>query len=301
MSESSKLSFSKQVKAELGKIIPEARHCRIAQIAATTAFSFLSLENLMENTQYFTLIQKTINISSNSNVFTKEDEKNFRTLLKTGSDVNISKGLVPVDLRILQQECCKKAYLRGAFISSGSVNNPSKSNHLEIVTEHELLANQLIDVIAYFDIFAKVSKRKTNYVVYLKEGNQIVDFLGLMGAPISLMAFENALILKGFNNDLNRKVNCEVANIQKTVKAAAVVIDDINFIEKTKGLKSLPKGLYEVAVMRRKFPDSSLEELGNKLNPPIGKSGVNHRLRRISEIASQIYKGEEEYEKRDNN
>ena len=141
---------------------------------------------------------------------------------------------------------------------------------------------------ATFDVDAKIVERKKHYVVYLKEGAQIVDMLNVMGAHVALMNLENVRILKEMRNSVNRKVNCETANISKTVNAAVRQVEDIQYIMKTKGLSSLPDNLQEIAQVRLEHPDMPLKDLGTLLTPPIGKSGVNHRLRRISEIAEKL-------------
>ena len=124
--------------------------------------------------------------------------------------------------------------------------------------------------------------------MYLKEGAQIVDMLNVMGAHVALMNLENVRILKEMRNSVNRKVNCETANISKTVNAAVRQVEDIQFIMDTKGLSSLPENLQEIAQVRLEHPDMPLKDLGTLLMPPIGKSGVNHRLRKISEIAEKL-------------
>jgi DNA-binding protein WhiA len=150
------------------------------------------------------------------------------------------------------------------------------------------MAEVVKDVINSFELDAKVVKRKKYYVVYLKEGSMIVDILNVMEAYVSLMDMENVRIIKDMRNDINRRVNCETANIKKTVSAARRQIDDIEYIEKTKGLKYLNDSLRVLAELRMEEPDANLAELGAMLNPPVSKSGVNHRLRKISSIADSL-------------
>lgn len=190
--------------------------------------------------------------------------------------------------QVIQKNCCKKAFLRGIFLATGSVSNPSKAYHFEIVVRNKDMAVRVQDVVRSFDLDAKIAKRKKYYIVYLKEGAMIVDMLKVMEASVNLMEMENVLILKEMRNDINRRVNCETANIKKTVNAARRQIDDIEYIEKTKGLKYLNSSLREVAQLRLEEPDANLSELGEMLNPPVSKSGVNHRLRKISEIAREL-------------
>lgn len=190
--------------------------------------------------------------------------------------------------QVIQKDCCKKAFIRGMFLAAGSVNDPNKAYHFEIVVRNAELAEEIRAVIGSFSLEAKVVKRKKYYVVYLKEGSMIVDMLNIMEAYVSLMDMENVRIIKDMRNDINRRVNCETANIKKTVSAARRQIEDIEYIEKTKGLKVLNDSLRELAELRLEEPDANLTELGEMLNPPVSKSGVNHRLRKISSIAKQI-------------
>ena len=149
-------------------------------------------------------------------------------------------------------------------------------------------AKQLQGIIATFDLEAKIVKRKRYYIVYIKEGSQIVDILNVMEAPVALMELENIRILKDMRNSVNRQVNCETANINKTVSAAVKQIEDIEYIRDTIGLENLPENLEEIARERVERPEATLKELGEALDPPVGKSGVNHRLRKLCDIAEQL-------------
>lgn len=201
---------------------------------------------------------------------------------------NIREELSLAQNLVIQNTCCKRAFLRGVFLAGGSISDPEKSYHLEIVTQTMPKAEQLCEVIKTFDIEARIVKRKKVYVVYLKDSSQIVDFLNVCEAHLALMELENVRIMKEMRNSINRQVNCEAANIGKTIRASVRQIDDIGLIREKRGLESLPENLKEIAQLRLEYPDASLKELGNKADPPIGKSGVNHRLRRLSEIAEGI-------------
>ena len=156
-------------------------------------------------------------------------------------------------------------------------------------------AAQLQQLIRSFGPDAKIVERKNHYIVYIKEGAQIVDMLNIMEAHISLMNLENIRIVREMRNDVNRKVNCEAANINKTVNAAVRQMEDIHYLETVGSLDSLPEGLAEIAGLRLAHPDASLKELGEMLTPPVGKSGVNHRLRKISQLADKLRENKEEY------
>lgn len=181
-----------------------------------------------------------------------------------------------------------KAMLREAFLTSGSISDPEKSYHFEIVCKEADEAKRLAAQIREFSLEARTIERKGHTVVYLKEGEQIADMLKLLGAYRSCMEFENVRILKEMRNSVNRQVNCETANLNKTVGASVRQLQDIALISERQGLSELPPSLREAAEVRMRYPDASLGELGEYFLPPIGKSGVNHRLRKIAEIAEKL-------------
>ena len=189
---------------------------------------------------------------------------------------------------LIKNACCRRAFLRGAYLVIGSMSDPEKSYHLEFVCSTEGQAVQMQEIIRDFGIEARIIIRKNHYVVYLKEGTGIVDLLNVMGAHVSLMNLENLRIVKEMRNSINRRVNCETANITKTVNASSKQVKDIKLIQEREGLDSLQEGLREAALIRLEYPDATLKELGQYLNPPVGKSGINHRLRKLSEIADRI-------------
>ncbi len=189
---------------------------------------------------------------------------------------------------IIKNDCCRRAYLRGAFLGGGSISNPEKTYHMEFVSSTIEQAEDLMKLINSFSPNAKVIQRKNSYVVYLKEGNQIIDILSIIGAHTALLELENVRIYKEVRNNVNRLVNCETANLNKTVDAAVRQIESIKLIKEKCGLKRLSESLREVAELRLNYPDISLKEMGEMLSPPIGKSGVNHRLRKIEKIAEEL-------------
>ncbi|MFR1708984.1 MAG: DNA-binding protein WhiA [Clostridium sp.] len=195
-----------------------------------------------------------------------------------------------VPKEIIKNESCKRAYIKGAFLGGGSISNPEKTYHLEFVTHDQDYANELSNIINSYKLNSKVIQRKNSFVIYLKEGEQIVDLLNIIGAHNALLELENIRIMKEMRNNVNRIVNCETANLSKTVNAAVRQVESIKLIQSEIGLDRLPKNLKEVARLRLAFPDESLKELGAMLNPPVGKSGVNHRLRRIEKIADELRK-----------
>jgi len=174
------------------------------------------------------------------------------------------------------------------------MSNPKKAYHMEFVTDDLEKAERLQEIIRAFSVDAKIIQRKKHYVVYIKEGSQIVDLLNVMEAHVSLMDLENVRIIKEMRNQVNRQVNCEAANISKTVNAASKQIEDIIFIRDHVGFGNLNEGLRDIARLRIEHPEASLKELGAMLQPPISKSGVNHRLRKLSYYADIYRKNKEE-------
>lgn len=191
---------------------------------------------------------------------------------------------------ILKNVCCRKSFLRAAFLSGGSISDPEKTYHLEIATHNVKCTEIIKELLKDYDINVKIITRKGSYVAYIKEGENIVDFLNIIGAHTALMELENVRILKEMRNSVNRIVNCETANLEKTVNASVRQIENIRYIESTIGIKKLPENLIEIANIRLEHSDASLKELGEMLHPRLGKSGVNHRLRKLDEIAEEIRK-----------
>ncbi len=257
-------------------------------------------------------MQKTFNISSDVSVRLKKKDARvnliFTILVKHHADTirilqavrllqedgEVFEQVTPANQLLVQKSCCRRAFIRGAFLAAGSISDPVKSYHFEISCTSMERAQQLRDLIRPFGPDAKIVQRKKYYIVYIKEGAQIVDMLNIMEAHISLMNLENIRIVREMRNTVNRKVNCEAANINKTVNAAVKQLEDIRFLEKVRGLDSLPEGLADIAQLRLENPDASLKELGTMLTPAVGKSGVNHRLRKLSQLAEELRQDKEE-------
>lgn len=195
--------------------------------------------------------------------------------------------LTLADSGALKRQCCRKAFLRGAFLAGGSISDPEKTYHLELTSRTLLQAQDLSRILGTFHLKARIIRRKGSYVTYLKEGENIVDFLNIVGAHSALMELENVRILKGMRNNVNRIVNCETANLEKTVNASLRQVENIRYIAENIGFDKLPDNLRNIAELRLEYSDSNLVELGQLLSPPLGKSGVNHRLRKLDEIAEK--------------
>lgn len=219
--------------------------------------------------------------------FTQLIQKDGNSLLKQMgiSGISVDEDKLLYESYVIKKRNCKRAYLRGCSLATGSISDPDHSYHLEITFPNRLLAEEYINYLKTFGIDSRHIVRKGHYLVYLKEGQDIVDFLNVVGAHGALMQLENIRIFKDVRNQVNRLVNCETANLGKTVNASYRQVENINYIKKHIGLDSLPEGLIEVARLRLENPDVSLSELGKMLNPILSKSGVNHRLRKIDKIA----------------
>ena len=296
-------------------------HCRIAEIAAILSMCGqifqeedgkvsikIQTENLAVARKYFTLLKKTYNIDvdicirnhihtgkSRTYILDVADDYAARKILSSvkfmNGDGEIEEDYAIVHLMILRKACCKRAFLRGAFLCAGSISEPEKTYHFEIVCMTPERAQQICDMMKTFNIDGKCITRKKYHVVYIKEASQIVDMLNVMEAHVSLMELENIRILKEMRNSVNRRVNCETANISKTVSAAVKQIEDITYIRDTVGFSELTDGLKEIAELRLQYPEASLVELGKLLSTPVGKSGVNHRLRKLSVLADELRSG----------
>ena len=302
------MSFSGQIKEELAQVISSPRHCQLAELAALVQFCgrieedrtlLMQSENPLVIRKCFTLLKKTFKIEAV--VKNQMQSQNYR-LSVTGADaVRILEALKIYDAEgrpladpeladpmLIKNSCCKRAYLRGCYMAVGSMSDPYKSYHLELVCGSQAQAEQLLKILHDFSLDAKMVLRKKYHVVYMKEGENIADFLNITEAHKALMEFENTRIYKGMRNMVNRKVNCEAANITKTVNAATRQVEDIRLIQEKMGLEGLPEPLRQMAYVRLENPQASLGELGKLLDPPVGKSGVNHRLRKLGELAKEL-------------
>lgn len=290
------MSFSGEVKEELSRQFHKSRHCQIAEIAAILSFVgrleevqgqkilHVYTENLSLARKYFVLMRKTfhanVRIAVRQNVYLHKSrifvislvvpDEIRKALLavkwenEKGEDI---RGGGVVNRLLVQNTCCRRAFIRGAFLSAGSMSDPEKSYHLEFVCSEQQKAEHLREIVNSFGMDAKIVLRKKSYVVYLKEGSQIVDMLNIMEAHVALMNLENVRILKEMRNSVNRQVNYETANINKTVSAAVKQVEDINYIKSVRGLDSLSDNLREIALLRLEYPEAALKELGAYLEP----------------------------------
>ena len=293
------MTFSTTVKEELTGVTGNARHCIIAELAAIWHFAdkkrnedggiYLEFDTPEAARKVFTLLKKAFNIIVDFSVNDKKRSKGGKYFVGIADKADAAKLERAFDRRkILSMDCCRRAYLRGAFLVAGTVVDPERYYRLEFVLANEKDAGNITDVLDMLGIKAKTVKRGDVQIVYLNEGEQISYLLGLMEANKALLAFENVRVTKEVRGKIQRRVNCETSNLNKTIKASYKQMDDINYIKTTAGFASLPDHLAQMARLRLEYPEASLSELGELTSPKVGRSGVNHRLRKLSEIAESL-------------
>ncbi|ANE22667.1 MAG: DNA-binding protein WhiA [Eggerthellaceae bacterium] len=307
------MSFTADVKEELSRVPPVCSHCERATLAAlirmegslflagsgrfrievdTDSPSVARLLVKLLHEQYGlktdwtvrrSVLHKTPNylIEVPMQKGLPEAMKDMGVLTSGGFD----RGVYP---KLVEKRCCAAAYLRGAFLGSGFIANPKGDFHFEMSVESEELANGLVDLMAERDISAKIMQRRSNYIVYMKSGSAISAFLAVVGAHQSALAMENVRVIKSVRNDVNRRVNAELANQQKATEASMEQIMAIHAVVDRYGLESLPPALQEFIKLRVSHPDATLKELGEYADPPLSKSAVYHRVRRIEQLAAQV-------------
>ncbi|WP_407270724.1 DNA-binding protein WhiA [Radiobacillus sp. PE A8.2] len=311
------MSFASEIKKELTNI-PNESCCAQSELAALIRMNgALSLsrqdyvldiqtENAAIARRIYTLlkslysypvellVRKKMKLKKN-NVYIVRLKEGVRTILAELNILEEPFTLVrEISEKFLEKTCCRKAYLRGAFLAGGSVNNPETSSyHLEIFNFYEEHNDSLVQLMNDFGLHARMLERKKGYIAYIKEAEKITEFLSHIGAHKALLKFEDVRIVRDMRNSVNRLVNCETANLNKTIGAAFRQVENIRFIDRTVGLDSLPDKLKEIATLRVQHQDVSLKELGELVSTgKISKSGINHRLRKIDEFADKIKKGQ---------
>lgn len=209
------------------------------------------------------------------------------SLLKEIGMISLDNGIAESDRSLWKKNCCRRAYLRGIFEGGGSVNKPAGEYHLELVTDNAEFGKALLRLLHSFGLQAGMSSRKQDYVIYLKDADQITEFLNIIGAHNALLLFENARVVKDMRNRVNRLVNCETANLGKTINAAVRQVEKIRLLTDRGILNRLSPALQDIAEIRLQYPEASLQELVDLLDGKVGKSGINHRLRKLEQIADE--------------
>ncbi len=313
----SNMSFASEIKKELTAIESD-KCCQLAELAALVRMNGAisisrqgySLDVQTENAaiarRIYTLIKENYSIAvellvrkkmklKKNNVYIVRLKEEVQLLLEDLDLIENQYTIVrTISNKYLEKECCQKSYLRGAFLAGGSMNNPETSSyHLEIFNYYEEHAESLQKLLNSYGLHARLLERKNGYIVYMKEAEKITEFLSIIGAHKALFKFEDVRIVRDMRNSVNRLVNCETANLNKTIGAAFRQIENIKLIERTVGLDQLPDKLQEIAKLRIQYEDVSLKELGELVTSgTISKSGVNHRLKKIDEFAEKIKRGE---------
>ncbi|MDD4084986.1 MAG: DNA-binding protein WhiA [Acholeplasmataceae bacterium] len=308
------LSFSNEVKNELARIEPQKACCDRAELYGLLRMSgaivisgrgtgiHFSTENAALARRMLQLLKSNFELKTEV-VITRSRrlKKNNRYQVRVLSTPEVATVLEELQLladveagrnKLLAAGCCRRSFLRGVFMAGGSVSRPASDYHLELVTESYDFAELIKNMMQSFALPVKMTDRKKEFIVYLKEGNAITSFLSVIGAHNALMEFENVRIIKEMRNNVNRIVNCETANLNKTVQAAVHQIESIKYIEEISGLASLPPVLRETAELRLSYPEASLSELADMASGRIGKSGINHRLKKLEQMAKDLGMGD---------
>ena len=303
------ITFSQKVKKELLYRDNASRHCDIAELTAVLSCSCkfsdgcikMHTDSIYAAQKFKRLVKKLfgsdcrIDIKKRGNLLKHSVFElyvnDIQTVAKITKKTDVNKNRLSA-LNV-SAECCGRAFLRGLFLCCGSITEPKNSNHLELMINEPNFCEDVMTMIKNLDLelVPRTAERKGRMSIYFKDGAQICDFLSLTGAYKAMMEYENSRIIKDYNNSINRRVNFINANMDKSMSASMMQMNDILLIEKNVGITSLPDSLEKIAKLRLANPEASLVEIGEMLNPPVGKSGVSHRLRKISKIADEIAVG----------
>ncbi|NLC77166.1 MAG: DNA-binding protein WhiA [Clostridia bacterium] len=314
------MSFSSMAKAEMARVMPRRRCCQEAELTALLGMDgaikatgqgepalvmssqsagvarkiFKLSKLLLQPLTIQVAVTRKRNLKKQNvyHVFIPYQAGAAELLAPLGLHFSEDGWSVNWEPVVLEKRCCRKAYLRGAFLGGGSVNDPEGTYHLEVITRDQVHSQTICKVMEVFELNPRISERKQYQVIYLKESDQIVQFLNVVGAHRALLDFESTRVVKDMRNRVNRLVNCETANLSKTVETGVRQVEMIRLLEDRMGLEKLPLPLREIARLRLEFPDASLRELGQMLDPPVGKSGANHRLRKLEEMAQELMEEE---------
>lgn len=290
------MSFTASIKDKLIDANTECEFCNTAKLAGLMRFAAnfgngkarLSTENAAVADFAAELVKKCL--GAEFGITYNEQSKLYKSIADSNVEEMLCAELAADEKAesLMPFSCCRRSFLSGAFLGGGSVNNPQKSYHLEFDTKREDYAKDVLSALLEEGINAKMTQRKSRYVVYVKDSDSVAAVLGLIGAGYAALELYNVSVEKEIRNEVNRRVNCENANLNKQSIAASRQLHAISKIEKKVGLGTLSDALREMAEVRREYPDISIQELGEKLAAPIGKSGVNHRLNRLIEIAENL-------------
>jgi DNA-binding protein WhiA len=308
------MSFTSEVKDELSRVVSPKQCCPKAELAALVrvegtlhitgserfrleiatetapvARKVIKLLHELYGLKTELTVRRSVLHKTNNYLITLPSQPPLTGALQDLGVLDDALGIVyGVPTRLTRRDCCAVSYLRGAFLGGGFVADPHGDFHFELTAETEQLARDLVKIMHRFGIEARITRRRGLFAVYLKGADPIVTFLALVGAHRALLRTEDVRIIKSMRNDVNRLVNAETANLQKSTEAALSQVDDIRRLSDTRGLDLLPKALRELAELRLEHPDVSLRELGELADPPLSKSAVYHRIRRIESLAAEL-------------
>lgn len=309
------MSFASDVKKELIEKMPGGHHCRLAELSGMfllgarveedsegAIFLSFSSENEPMVKKCFTFLKKSFNMEAVVEDILEGDRRRHLYCLTISEGKQIDNVLSNLGLQVdasgqltlrrsehlLKRPCCKRSWIRALFTMAGTMTDPVKSYHFEIAMPTRRLAELLIEAMGEFGCEPKLMERRQAFAVYLKDGSQIADALKVMEAHVSLLEFENERVVREMRGRVNRQVNCEVSNLNKTTAAAKKQVESIALVRDTMGLENLPGELEKMARLRLQYPESSLKELGELMSPPMGRSGVNHRLQKLCDIAEGL-------------
>lgn len=300
------MSFSSETKNELCKILPTSKCCAAAQCYGIAlycnTFSQDEIKIVTENRAFSKLLprlfKRAFGVSFDS--VSEGKGENGKITFQITDRASIYKiidsfgyerdGLLAhhINYGIIEEECCQQSFVRGAFLAGGSVTDPGKQYHLELVTDHYNVSRETYSLLLDMGFSPKSTGRNGNYIIYFKNSEVIEDLLTSIGAPVSAMEIMSAKIEKGVTNSVNRRVNCDTANVSKTVDAAQAQIEAINKLKNAGIFDELPEKIRETAEKRLEYPELSLTELSAMFTPPVTKSGLNHRFRKIMETAERV-------------
>lgn len=276
------MSFSSEVKQELSSINTYSK----SNLIEAELIGYLMSANIKEENEKIEFItENEFNIERIYKILFKlkieyEPETRRKTFVAKINKPNLR------NIENLETEEEKKALIRGIFLGSGSINDPTKKYHLEILSKNKDVAQYIQNILKSFNIKAKILEM--NNTIYIKEGEEISKFLAFIGAQKAVLKYEEIRVMREIRNNVNRQVNCETANLNKTISASVMQIEAINYLKKVKKYEELPTGLQEIAELRLEYPEMSLKDLGSLLEKPLGKSGVNHRLNNLIKIANEL-------------
>ncbi len=282
------MSFSTDVKKELSKINNLANKTCV-RLEFLGYLSSVNVSNVDNSLRFSTESEYNINrfskLLKNLNIEKYNIDMQGKNYVITMQNKNIAKIITDIKTENDEED---RAYVRGCFLGSGSINNPENKYHIEFIVKDINIADEILQILNKYNIHFKKLEKENAVSLYSKDGEEISKFLAFIGANSSVLKFEDIRVYRDMRNNVNRIVNCETANLSKTVNAAVKQIDAINKLKESGKYNSLSENLKEIAELRIKYPEVSLIELGKMLNPPIGKSGVNHRMKAILKLVEEL-------------